>query len=440
MRIAFFEDETVPSFGPIIELRPVFDVLCGHWSVRERTLRSMKVTEYGVQIRSHLTETFAEANPDVSINDLAWLSREATLFLNGRWQFDPQSLPQFDTQSVGIIDGEIAWIIVDPLEASIVHAAEGSRGLEVLAGQRRKVTAPGWLAKQPWDYVLRNGEQLATDFAFRIAGSDLAEGDGSTIKARYPHLAHVGKAADLFIAPTATLDPYVVIDTSGGPVFIDHGAKIQAFSRIEGPCYIGPKSQLFRTNLREGSSIGPMCRVGGEVEGSILHGFVNKYHDGFLGHSYVCPWVNLGALTTNSDLKNDYSDVSVPLRGDSVKTGSKKVGCFIGDHTKTGLGTLFNTGTSVGVMCMILPGGELLPKHIPSFTRIWHGDLQELPALVPSLETAGIAMDRRSQEFTAAQERLLRHVFQATREERTKALNRAAANPSPASLTAAVHS
>ena len=93
------------------------------------------------------------------------------------------------------------------------------------------------------------------------------------------------------------------------------GAEIHPFTRIEGPCYIGRNSILLGAKCREGNSIGPMCRVGGEVEESIIQGYSNKYHDGFLGHAYVGQWVNLGALTTNSDLKNDYSEVKITLDG-----------------------------------------------------------------------------------------------------------------------------
>src|SRR5207253_6628464 len=108
-------------------------------------------------------------------------------------------------------------------------------------------------------------------------------------------------------------------------ISVEAGAVIQSFTRLEGPCHVGTQSQLFRANVRGGTTIGPVCRVGGEIEASILHGYVNKYHDGFLGHSYLCPWVNLGALSTNSDLKNDYSIVRVPLEGRSVDTGLSKV-------------------------------------------------------------------------------------------------------------------
>ena len=132
-------------------------------------------------------------------------------------------------------------------------------------------------------------------------------------------------------------------------------------------------TQLFRANIRGAVSIGPNCRIGGEVEASIVHGYSNKYHEGFLGHAYVGEWVNLGAITSNSDLRNDYGEVHVPLQGDPVATGQAKVGCFIGDHTRTGMGSMLNTGTAIGVMCNVLPAGLLLPKHVPSFTAVLYG-------------------------------------------------------------------
>ena len=135
----------------------------------------------------------------------------------------------------------------------------------------------------------------------------------------------------------------------------------------------GPETQLFRANIRGSVSIGPNCRIGGEVEDSIVHGFSNKYHEGFLGHAYVGEWVNLGAITSNSDLRNDYGEVFVPLQGDPVATGQAKVGCFIGDHSRTGIGSMLNTGTAIGVMCNVLPAGVLLPKHVPSFTAVLYG-------------------------------------------------------------------
>ena len=151
---------------------------------------------------------------------------------------------------------------------------------------------------------------------------------------------------------------------------------------------IAVRSSLRRC-VRGPTTIGPDCRVGGEVETSILHAHVNKYHAGFLGHSYLCPWVNLGALTTNSDLKNDYSHIRVPVWGESVDTGLTKIGCFIADHAKTANRQPAEYGgSSIGAMAMILPDGQLSPKHVPSFCKAAHGELADGIDLERALRTA----------------------------------------------------
>ncbi len=419
MRIALFEDDKSVNFLPLTWLRPVFELLCGHFSARERAMRFLPITEWGAFCRPELVDSYLEDHPEAQINAPRWLSQGRTLLLNGRWLASPGDLAACDPDAAGLIDGEVAWITVEPWETPLFLMQDCATAAEQLARSRRRVKAAGKLAQFPWDLIAHNSEQLIADFRARpkSAPQDLAG----------TQAAVVGSLNDVYVDATASIDPFVVIDARKGPVFVDVGAMVQAFTRLEGPCYIGRESQLFRTNLREGTSIGPVCRVGGEIEGAILHGYVNKYHDGFLGHGYVGPWCNLGALTTNSDLKNDYSTVKVPLIGEAIESGQKKVGCFIGDHTKTAIGSCFNTGTSVGIMCQVLPAGELLPKHIPSFSRVWHGKLADGFPLEDGLATARAAMERRGKTLTEPQEHLLRHAFKVTGDERDAAFHRQAA-------------
>lgn len=416
MRVALYEDGSAGDLGPIALLRPVFELVCGRFTLRERLLRAFGAREWSVFVRPYLAETYREEFPQAAVNDDSQLSREPTLLVNGRWLPAPESLAAIRDDEVGVIDDSVAYLTLDPLEASLLCDISWDDALARIARTRRFVPAGGKLIHRPWDLVEHNAVQLAADF------QSLRDHHPRTEPP--PQVAILGPPENVAIDPTAEVDPFVVIDARHGPVTIDAGAKIQAFTRLEGPCHIGRDSQTFRANVREGTTIGPVCRVGGEIEESILHGHVNKYHDGFLGHSYVCPWVNLGALTTNSDLKNDYSAVRVPLAGEAIDTGSTKVGCFIGDHTKTAIGSLFNTGSSVGIMCLILPGGELLPKHVPSFSRVWHGELVEPWDLARSLDTAQATMFRRGMQLTPAKERLIRHHFGSTSEERDVALHR----------------
>lgn len=418
MRVAFYEDRAATeNFSPLALLRPVFELLCGHFSVRERGLRFLPVTDWGAFLRSELVDVYREEHPESRVNDLDWLRQAPTLFINGRWIAQPKSLGLCDPETAGIIDGEVAYLTLEPSDVSRLLEDDVDVVLKEIARGRRRVTAPGILARYPWDVVRHNGDQIAADFSARNFGPSNTARLGSQV-------GIVGNSKQIHIDPTAKIDPFVVIDSTKGPVSVESDCVIQAFTRLEGPCHIARGSHLFRTNLREGTTVGPVCRVGGEVEASILHGYVNKYHEGFLGRSYVCPWVNIGALSANSDLKNDYSTVTVPIGGKLVDTEELKIGCFIGDHTKTAIGSLINAGASIGVMCLILPDGELLPKQIPSFCRIWHGDLMEGMPLERTIDTARYVMDRRNIELTEAQERLLHTVYAESQTERDQAIER----------------
>lgn len=418
-RIAFFEDSAAEQFLPLTLLRPVFELMCGQFSVRERWVRFGDVPEWGAWLRSPLCESYAQQHPEARLNDVGWLAAGPTTFVNGRWLCGPGTLPSLATGEAGFVDDTLVCLTVKPQEAQALAQGGLVEGLSHIAAQRTAVAVGGALVHYPWDLVAQNGQMLRDDFARRKRDCGRVTGDSQVVVQ--------GNPGDVYIDPSATVDPFVVIDARHGPVWIDAGARVLPFTRIEGPAYVGRGAQLFRAHVREGTTIGPACRVGGEIEASILHSHVNKYHDGFLGHAYVCPWVNLGAMTSNSDLKNDYSAVRVPLCGTPIDTGSTKVGCFIGDHTKAAIGSLLNTGTSVGVMSMLLPDGDLLPKHVPSFTWHRHGRF-EIPddVLERGIAAARIAMSRRDCVLTAADERLLRHAYDATQAERDAAIARQA--------------
>src|SRR5207245_1085551 len=148
----------------------------------------------------------------------------------------------------------------------------------------------------------------------------------------------------------------------------------------------------------------PNCRIGGEVEAAVVHGHTNKYNEGFLGHAYVGEWVNLGASTSNRELRNDYGEVRVPLGGDPVPTGQANVGCFVGDPSRTGLGRRANTGTGIGVMGKILPACPLLPRHIPSFSAVLHGRGGAGVSLEQLFATARVVKGRSGRSFTEVEE------------------------------------
>lgn len=415
MRYLLYEDEKAADLFPLALLRPVFELICGRESLRRRLHRWFPRSEWGAVLRPELSAVYAEEQPEAHLNNTDWWSRDATWVVNGRWL--PAGCPDASRLRPGTaayIGDRLAWAVLPPEDLRLLAGDCFGDALERVAAAYESTAAEGHLIDYPWDLINHNREQLRNDFA------DQGLSQGCTAD----HVQLLGDPRDLYIAEATQLDPYVVIDARTGPVSIDAGVQIQSFTRIEGPCHIASGAQVFRAQIRGGTTIGPHCRVGGEIEESILHAFVNKYHDGFLGHSYVCPWVNLGAHSTTSDLKNDYSNVCVPLNGDLVDTGLRKVGSFIGDHSKTAIDSMFNTGTSVGVMSLVLPGGRLLPRHIPSFCSMSFGLLTSDLDLDSAIATARAVMARRDQELTAAMESALRDLCRRTEAERARAIQR----------------
>ncbi len=213
----------------------------------------------------------------------------------------------------------------------------------------------------------------------------------------------------LFVHPTAQIDSGVVLDCSEGPIIIEEGVRIMPQATIIGPAFIGKHSIVkIGTKMYDGTSIGPVSKIGGEIENSIVQGFSNKQHDGYLGHSYIGLWVNLGAGTNASDLKNDYSPVRVTIEGEEFNTNSLFVGLLMGDHSKSAIGTQFNTGTAVGVSCNIF--GEGFPqKWIPNFS--WVGDKVESYRYEKAIEVARAVMQRRDQALSVEAEAMLQNLF-----------------------------
>ena len=200
-------------------------------------------------------------------------------------------------------------------------------------------------------------------------------------------------------------------------VLIEEGAEIEACAVLDarpGPIYIG-KNTIVRPHsyLRGPLSIGPECRIGGEVSHSIFHGYSNKAHYGFIGHSYIGEWVNLGAGTTNSNLKNTYGTVKVIINGKEIDTGERFLGCFIGDHAKLGIGTLITTGAMIGLAANVFGGGPT-PKFVPSFA--W-GD-KERCDLKKAVKTAKRVMERRGKKIRRDEVALLEQIFKLTAGEK----------------------
>jgi UDP-N-acetylglucosamine diphosphorylase / glucose-1-phosphate thymidylyltransferase / UDP-N-acetylgalactosamine diphosphorylase / glucosamine-1-phosphate N-acetyltransferase / galactosamine-1-phosphate N-acetyltransferase len=412
-RVCLFEDDDVVGLEPLTLSRPAFDLLCGLSSLGDKQRRVFGATSVGALVRPHLAELVRQRHPHMAVNDADWLRGGSVGFVNARW-LPPSEVVIGDEPCVGLVGEEVAYAVLGADQVCAGTWDELEEDLNAWKSALPRRTAGGYLVRHLWELVHLNGEQIARDFASH--GLALPHPAG---------LALVGPPERFCIDPRAKVEPMVFADTTGGPVIIEAGAVVTAFTRLEGPCCVGPGTHVLGAKIRAGTTLGPNCRIGGEVEASIVQGHSNKYHDGFLGHAYVGEWVNLGAGTSNSDLRNDYGEVTVTVNGRPVATGMTKVGCFLGDHTKAGLGTLLNTGTSAGAFCNLLPSGGLLPRYLPSFTSWWNGALTDNADLPHLLATAATVMSRRGAALTPAHAALYRTLFEQTAAERRRALREA---------------
>lgn len=410
-RVCLFEDAAVAGLTPLALTRPAFDLLCGLTSLGEKQRRAFGSPPTGALVRPLLADVCALSHPELAVNDLAWLSAAPTALVNARWLPPAGATLPIPGPGVGLVGDEVAYAVVGPEQLADLSHLTLEEGLDTWKATLPTVPAGGRLIRHLWELVQLNGSAIVADVASAAALPPPAV--GGTV---------VGPPERFLVAPTARVEPLVVADTTQGPVVVQDGAVVTAFSRLEGPCVIGPHTHVLGAKVRAGTTLGPHCRIGGEVEASIVQGYSNKYHDGFLGHAYVGEWVNLGAGTSNSDLRNDYGEVSVILDGRPVATGLTKVGCFLGDHTKTGLGTLLNTGTNAGAFCNLLPSGGFVPKYVPSFCRWWNGALTDDSDLEALLQTAAVVMGRRGQALTEAHRSLYRALWGQTAPERRRAV------------------
>jgi UDP-N-acetylglucosamine diphosphorylase/glucosamine-1-phosphate N-acetyltransferase len=421
MRVCLFEDRGVLDLEPLSLTRPVFELLCGLTSLAAKQSRFFPPGPRGVLVRPYLADLCRLHSPAVPVNDLTWLRAGPTVLVNGRWlpPATPLPLTELSRPHIALVKDEVAYTVVTP--EHLAHCSTNTLDECLLTWKATlpRHSAGGRLIHYPWELVQYNGEQILADWQ-----TDALPFEAGPTSVPRPGLAIVGPPELVRIHPSAHLDPMIVADARQGPIVIDRNAVVTAFTRLEGPCFIGPDTQVHSANIRAGTTLGPACRIGGEIDCSIVQGYSNKYHEGFLGHAYIGEWVNLGAGTHNSDLRNDYGEVTMTVNGRRVHTGFTKVGCLLGDHTKTGLGTLLNTGTNAGIFCNLLPGG-LLPKYIPSFASWWKEALTDRADLSALLHTAAEVMRRRHVDFTQTHAALYRTLFEQTAAERRRVVREA---------------
>ena len=407
-----FDDARAREWHPFALTRPAGELRFGAFTATERLRRLA-----GIDVRGHLAaphlEGFHEAD-GAPVIACTGIPAQPVVLLSSRAIID---WSERERLRKAIADHAHGDAVVRILVAGEPVGLVGSASLAMSICEQytdgsipdpgawgdvaHEVDLKGVVLEHVWDLVSRTPEQTARD----------VEAEAPETELRLPDGVHAIGSGRLVIEEGVSIEPGVVFDRAHGPIWLRAGVSVRAFSRIAGPSVVDAGTMLLGGPY-DAVSIGPTCKIHGEVEETIILGYSNKAHDGFLGHAYLGRWVNLGALTTNSDLKNNYGPVRLDFGHGEVDTGLTKLGCFLGDHVKTGIGMMLNTGTVVGAGSMIYgSGGQMPPKWVPPF--VWGtGDDWVSYRFDKFVETARTVMSRRKIELDAANEEVLRRAWQ----------------------------
>jgi UDP-N-acetylglucosamine diphosphorylase / glucose-1-phosphate thymidylyltransferase / UDP-N-acetylgalactosamine diphosphorylase / glucosamine-1-phosphate N-acetyltransferase / galactosamine-1-phosphate N-acetyltransferase len=413
-RILIFEDIGTENLLPLTWTRPSWGLRCGIVTLARKIAAAYPGTEVFYHARPYLAAAVREdgrkaviATPDDAREQLSG----PVLLINGRVLADADLAKRLPLDGPDEIfrtaDTVVAVRLADGAQvaAALENETLDTRLFSTLREHKVFVPVICW----PWDLVAANAAQIEADFRRFTTPGDI-RGDVS------PKAILEGRE-NLCVGDDAVIEPGAILLADKGPIFVGPGACIMAGAVIEGPVAVCTKATVkVLSRIYEGTTVGPLSKVGGEVEASIFHACSNKQHDGFLGHSYIGSWCNLGAGSCTSDLKNTYSNVKVSIEGVEVDTGSLFCGLTMGDHSKTGIGTMLNTGSVMGVGCNIF-GGEFPPKDIPSFLWGGHAGLIEHD-FEKFCQTAERVMARRNQPLTLPLREMLEYVFHQTRRRR----------------------
>lgn len=383
-----YDDAVARRFEPFALTRPVAELRAGALLVRERWERAMRLRCAGFVSAVHLADFEEPGAASAARRTLG----AGSILANAR------ALPSrpLDYGTAWRVDGRVAAVrLAEPLE--LARLADGALALDSLVNGSASDVPGRWL-DAVWDLVRELPAQIAADIAAMAPELDTLPIVGTIIGS---HPVHVERGA--------TVEPHVVFDAAAGPILVRHGAVVQAFTRLVGPCYIGPLSVVAGDRVAA-SAIGDTCKVRGEVNHTVFLGHANKGHDGFVGHSYLGRWVNLGASTVTSNLKNTYGTVQLWTPDGVRDTGLQFLGTLFGDHAKTGIGLRLTTGTVLGAGSNVFDA--MPPKVVPPFA--WGSGVPYTSyRLEKFVEVAERAMSRRQIPLGARTRRQLEAAYGA---------------------------
>ncbi|MES2517943.1 MAG: GlmU family protein [Bacteroidota bacterium] len=386
MNYILFDDQNIrPALLPLTFTRPVSEIRIGIQTITEKWEDFLKTSV------SFATQDYLQIKYPITLSD-------DNIFINGAVCPNAELLGAISNLSANTVltNGEtiIAYRSNQLNPASFEQEIAFERNYVVL--------------KQLTDIFTNNGTEIKADFD-RITKGRVSQPITDRFTAFY-------NESQIFIEEGADIKA-AVLDATNGCIYIGKDARIQAGAMIQGPFVLGEHSVInMGGKMRPNTTIGPFCKVGGEISNSVMFGNANKGHEGFMGNAVIGEWCNWGADTNNSNLKNDYSKVDLwsYITNRFESTGIQFAGLIMGDHSKCGINTMFNTGTIVGVNCNIF-GADFQPRHIPSFS--WSAGNTEFKTyhLRKANQVAKAVLERRGKVFDEVEEGIMKAVFDLTR-------------------------
>ncbi|MFC6998495.1 GlmU family protein [Rufibacter roseus] len=398
MNIILFDDpELRANLLPFTFTRPVADIRVGILTIAQ------KWRELSGEVVSYLTQDYLQAKYS------QYTAGSPSIYVNGAICPTPKLFELIKRLPVGeslVHEGLLVALNVDGIELRSVEE------LFQHTTNRSRETPPPPLdvVRQPWDIFRMNGDQIRSDFELITQGRT-----SQPITDKY---TIVYNRENIFVEEGAKIRA-AILNAENGPIYIGKNAEVHEGAIIRGPFSLGEESHVnVGGKMRGDITIGPFCKVGGEVNNCVFFGYSNKGHEGFLGNSVVGEWCNFGADTNASNLKNNYAQVKAfsHAQDKMIDTGLQFCGLLMADHVKCGINTMFNTGTVVGVGANIF-GAGFPPSFIPSF--IWGGAAgMETFRLPKFFEVADAVLGRRGMKFSEEEHKIYEHIFKATKHNR----------------------
>ncbi|MEX2603191.1 MAG: putative sugar nucleotidyl transferase [Gracilimonas sp.] len=394
LNLIFFTDEKADNFHPLTLTRPLDDLRVGILTIREKWLKHLQLNDFSRLLPEYLVGVFGSRGISGE-NDYLWINARflpSEKLINAIHKLKQGEQITFDGNTVAAIANR----------ETTKHMFDSNMFIKDNFSNN-EITGVIHL-EHLWDLLALNSFEIDKDLPL-IKLKPVSE-------TGYHNGTAIQKPENVFVHETVKIEPGCILIGDDGPVIIQKGAVIEAGCILRGPVVIGENATLkMKARISGGTTIGPVCKVGGEVSNCIFHSYSNKAHEGFTGNSIFGQWVNLGADTNTSNLKNNYSTVRMAdwNSKNEMETEVQFLGTIMGDHSKTAINTMLNTGTLCGVSSNIFMAG-FPPKYISSFSWVGSADYG-IYDFDKAIEAMKAMMKRRDIELTEDYKNMMHHIF-----------------------------